>query len=103
MEAFLDGEEGKIRDAVHIVFASEKTRPDQPGLNASIKESEDVGNFRLVTLEGLVRMKLGAFHDKDRVHLRDLASVSLIDAGWLDRVPPELREKLEQILASPDE
>ena len=103
MEVFLDGAEGKIRDAVHIVFASEKTKADQPGLNAAIGESEDAGDFRLVALEALIRMKLGAFRDKDRVHLRDLVSVGLLDETWLDRVPAELKERLKQILASPDE
>jgi len=103
MEVFLDGAEGKVRDAIHVVFASEKTKADQPGLNASIGESEDAGDFRLVSLDALIRMKLAAFRDKDRVHLRDLASVGLLDETWLSRVPGELRERLEQILASPEE
>ncbi len=100
MEVFLDGAGGKVRDAIHVVFASEKTKADQPGLNAAIGESEDAGDFRLVSLDALIRMKLAAFRDKDRVHLRDLASVGLLDETWLSRVPAELRERLEQILAS---
>ena len=103
MEVFLDGVGGKVRDAIHVVFASEKTKADQPGLNAAIGESEDAGDFRLVSLDALIRMKLAAFRDKDRVHLRDLASVGLVDETWLSRVPGELRERLEQILASPEE
>jgi hypothetical protein len=103
MEMFLDGAGGKVRDAIHVVFASEKTKADQPGLNAAIGESEDAGDFRLVSLDALIRMKLAAFRDKDRVHLRDLASVGLLDETWLSRVPGELRERLEQILASPEE
>ena len=47
-------------------------------------------------------MKLSAFRDKDRVHLRDLASVGLIDATWLPRLSDELRERLAEILASPE-
>lgn len=103
MEVFLDGAEGKVRDAVHVVFAGEKTRADQPEPNASIDESEDAGSFRLVSLPALVRMKLSAFRDKDRVHLRDLASVGLIDGTWLPRLPKILRERLAEILATPDE
>ena len=103
MEVFLDGPQGKVRDAVHIVFAAEKTRPDQPEPNAGIDESEDAGEFRLVSLEALVRMKLSAFRDKDRVHLRDLASVGLLDATWLPRLPATLRARLDEILATPDE
>jgi hypothetical protein len=100
MEVFLDGEEGKVRDAVHIVFASERTLPDQPEPNAAIEESEDAGDFRLVTLDALVRMKLTAWRDKDRVHLRDLASVGLIDDTWPPRVPGPLQSRLIEILAT---
>lgn len=32
-------------------------------------------------LEALVRMKLTYFRDKDRVHLRDMLRVGLIDAS----------------------
>lgn len=103
MEVFLDGTEGKVRDAVHIVFAAERTKPDQPEPNAEIDEYEDVGEFRLLSLEALVRMKLSAFRDKDRVHLRDLLSVGLIDASWRQRLPSALQPRLEQILATPDE
>lgn len=103
MEVFLEGNEGKIRDAVHVVFAAEKTKPDQPEANAGVEESEDAGDFRLISLDALVRMKLSAFRDKDRVHLRDLVSVGLIDESWLQQLPPALQPRLEQILATPDE
>jgi len=103
LDVFLDHAKAKIADAVHIVFAGEKTRPDQPQANAEIEESEDAGAFRLVTLEALVRMKLSAFRDKDRVHLRDLISVGLVNASWLSRLPKELQTRLEEILATPDE
>lgn len=102
MDVFLDGPESRVGDAVHIVFAGERTRPDQPEPNAQVEEGEDAGNFRLVTLEALVRMKLSAFRDKDRVHLRDLLGVGLIDAGWLPRLPETLRRRLEEILADPE-
>ena len=103
MDVFLDGSEGKVRDAVHIVFASEKTRDDQPEPNADADESEATGDFRLISLEALVRMKLNAFRDKDRMHLRDLASVDLIDTSWLQRLSAPLRRRLESIFASPEE
>lgn len=100
MDVFLEGAEGKVRDAVHIVFAAEKTREDQPEPNASTCESEDTGEFRLISLEALVRMKLGAYRDKDRVHLRDLADVGLIDETWLVRLTPPLNKRLHDILNS---
>ena len=103
MDVFLEGPAGKVRDAVHIVFAAEKTRPDQPEPNATVEESEDAGAFRLISLEALVRMKLSAFRDKDRVHLRDLASVGLLDESSLARLSPILATRLREILDSPDE
>ena len=102
MDVFLEAAEDKVGDAVHIVFAAEKTLPDQPEPNARIEESEDAGDFRLISLEALVRMKLSAFRDKDRVHLRDLISVGLLDDSWLGRFPTELRSRLAQILSSPE-
>jgi hypothetical protein len=102
MHVFLDGTGSRVRDAVHVVFAGEKTRDEQPEPNAGLHESEDAGTFRLVSLEGLVRMKLSAFRDKDRVHLRDLASVGLIDATWLARVPATVRARLQEILSTPE-
>ena len=53
-------------------------------------------------LEALVRMKLTSFRDKDRVHLRDLIGVGLIDAGWVTRVPAPLRDRLQAVLDDPD-
>lgn len=103
MDVFLDGPASSVRDAIHIVFAAEKTRADQPEPNARIDESEDADGFRLIALPALVRMKLSAFRDKDRVHLRDLASVGLLDATWSPRLPETLRARLAEILATPDE
>ncbi|MBV9127999.1 MAG: nucleotidyltransferase family protein [Verrucomicrobia bacterium] len=102
MDVFLDGPDARVGDAVHIVFAGEKTLPTQPEPNARIEEIEAAGEFRLVSLEALVRMKLTAFRDKDRVHLRDLLAVGLIDASWLPRLPESLRARLEEIFATPE-
>lgn len=102
MDVFLDGPEGKVRDGIHIVFASEKTLSTQLEANAAVHESEMAGDFRLISLQALVRMKLGAFRDKDRVYLRDLADVGLIDETWLTKYSPTLSERLPQISYSPE-
>ena len=101
LDVFLDGPESKVGDGVHVVFAGEKTRSDQPEPNAGLEESEDAGEFRLISLAALVRMKLSAFRDKDRVHLRDLISVGLIDESWLPRLPASLRGRLQEIFNTP--
>jgi hypothetical protein len=103
MDIFLDGPDARVRDSVHIVFAAEKTFADSPAENADVAESEDGGNFRLIRLDSLVRMKLAAWRDKDRVHLRDLVEVGLVDASWLDRYSGELRERFQHILDTPEE
>lgn len=102
LDLFLDGPSGSPREAVHIVPAGERVRPDHPLSAPTVDESDDTGGIRVVSLEALVRMKLNAFRDKDRVHLRDLADVGLIDASWLTRVPPELAERLRSVLEQPE-
>ena len=99
---FLDGPDAKARDAVHIVFASEKVKADSLLPAPDVSESEATETFRLVTLDALVRMKLTAFRDKDRTHLRDLIDVELVDATWLQRLPSELSPRLQNLLDTPE-
>jgi hypothetical protein len=102
IDLFLDGAGASARDAVHVVFASEKVRADSPVAAPDVNESEMAENFRLVTLDALARMKLAAFRDKDRMHLRDLIDVGLIDSTWLERLEGEMRRRLNQILETPE-
>ena len=102
IDMFLDGPDAKARDAVHIVFASEKVRADYAAPVPDVSESEVTETFRLLSLNALVRMKLTSFRDKDRVHLRDLMDVGLVDASWLERVPPTLRARLQELLDNPE-
>jgi len=102
IDMFLDGPDAKARDAVHIVFASEKVRADYDSAAQDVSESEATETFRLLSLDALVRMKLTSFRDKDRVHLRDLMEVGLVDADWLTRVPAALRSRLQELLDSPE-
>jgi hypothetical protein len=55
--------QGECRDAVHIVFAQEKVR-GQSAPSPDVAESEAADQFRLITLEALVRMKLAAFREQ---------------------------------------
>src|SRR5207248_9354550 len=80
---FRDGPEGKPSEAVHLLFAGEKTRPDHLLPAPEIQTVEDAANFRVVTLESLLLMKLMSNRDKDRTHVRDLIGVGLVDASWL--------------------
>ncbi len=53
----------------------------------------------MVTLLDLVRMKLEANRDQDRVHLRDMIDVGLIGREILADLPPALANRLLPLLA----
>jgi hypothetical protein len=102
IEMFLDGPRAKARDAVHIVLAGEKVRPQYLEPAPDVAEAEDAPLFRILALDALVRMKLTSFRDKDRMHLRDLLDVGLIDGTWRDKLPPELAARLQELLDNPE-
>lgn len=83
-------------------MANEQVRPHEPPPNPDVSESEDAGDFRVISLEALVRIKLTAFCDKDRTHVRDLIEVGLVDAKWLTSLPHPLAERLRHLLDTPD-
>jgi hypothetical protein len=102
VEMFLDGPKAGVRNAVHLVFAAEKVRPNYPAPAPDVAESEATGSFRLLTLDALMRMKLTSFRDKDRTHLRDLIDVGLVNASWVPRLPSELGARLQSLLDNPE-
>lgn len=102
MDVFLDGPDAKVRDAVHIVFAGEKVRAHEELPNPDVTEFVIADGYRILTLEALVQIKLTAFRDKDRVHLRDLLGVGLIDNNWLSRLPPALSGRLQMLIDTPE-
>jgi len=102
VDMFIDGPQGRPSEAVHILFAGEKVRPDYEHASPDLDESERAADFQVTKLEALVRMKLIANRLKDRVHLLDLIGVGLIDATWPARFPPPLGERLQQLLDDPN-
>src|SRR5262249_39564146 len=98
---FLDGPDASVRDAVHVLFAGERVQADYTLANPDVGESEAGPAFRVVSLEALVRMKLTSFRRKDQVHIQDLIDVGLVDDSWLSRVPPSLRDRLQELLNDP--
>src|SRR5262245_54629521 len=102
-DMFLDGPAAKALDAVHVVFANERVRAEYAVPAPDVGEAEPSAAFRLISLEALVRMKLTSFRDKDRVHLRDLAGVGLVDDTWPVRFQEPLSGRLRQILANPED
>lgn len=102
VDMFLDGPDAKARDAVRVIFATEKVRAEYVLPAPDVDESEPGDSFRVLALEALVRMKLTSHRLHDRVHLRDLLEVGLIDATWPARFPPELAARLQDVLDTPD-
>lgn len=96
---FLDRSDPNPRHGLHLVWAGEKVKADDPLAVPTIDEREELepGKF-VVSLSGLARMKLTANHDKDRVHLRDMIEVGLIDRTMLPGLPAELAERLDALL-----
>lgn len=98
IDMFLDGPGARTRDAVHLAYAGEKVRSERPIAAPSVDEAQPTATIRVLALEAQVRMKLAAFHDQDRMDLRDLIDVGLVDASWPARLPDELAARLQQLL-----
>jgi hypothetical protein len=96
---FLDREDPNPRHAVHLVWAGEKVRPNYAVASPEVDQCQVLSEgIRVVSLEGLVRMKLMSDRDQDRVHLRDMIDVGLVDRDLLSRLPKVLSERLERLL-----
>ena len=102
IDMFLDGPVAKARDAVHVLFAGEKVRPEYAYPTTDVEPYDRGNGYRVVALESLVRMKLTSFRDKDRTHLRDMLDVGLIDASWLTRFPTDLATRLKELIDTPE-
>ncbi len=96
---FLEQADPNPRTGIHIVWADEKVRPDNllpaPGMDQRVELLP--GTF-VVSLAALIGMKLTANREHDRVHLRDMIDVGLIDRGMTDGLPAELAGRLDSLL-----
>jgi hypothetical protein len=96
---FLERDDPNPRQAVHLIWAGEKVRPEYahpaPGIDERL--ALEPGK-QVVTLVALVRMKLQANRDQDRVHLRDLIDVGLVGRDLLNGLPPDLAARLGPLL-----
>ena len=102
IDVFLDSPTSKAGDGVHVVFAGEMVRAYEPGPNPTLDETATLGGVAYLSLFSLVQIKLTAFRDKDRVHVRDMIGVGLVDASWLPRLPEPLAARLQELLDDPE-
>ncbi|MGA0420859.1 MAG: hypothetical protein ACO3P9_12650 [Phycisphaerales bacterium] len=101
---WLDPEDPRPKRAVHIVWANEITREGDP-LPAPDIEPTHVSEshpYPRVGFEEILRMKLLAWRDHDRAHLRDMVHIGLLRPEMLDRFDGVLRERLQFIFDNPE-
>ena len=100
---FLERDDPMPSRGVHVVFANEKLRPYHrhaaPPITPGIRSRQGV---EALDLRELLILKLMAFRRIDQVHIADLYKVNLIDDALADRIPEDLRPRLDEIRADPD-
>ena len=95
---FLDGPDGTLATAVHVILAGELTRPHDPSPvpDLGIGHRDEHAPWTRVEVEQLLHMKLLAMRPHDIVHIADLMRIGLVDRSWRDRVPEPLRERFDR-------
>ena len=96
---FLESTDPNPRKGVYLVWADEKVRPEYsipaPPVDAAV---EIEPGKSVVSLFELVQMKLLSNRDQDRVNLRDMIDVGLVDRSFESGLPDELSERLDVLL-----
>jgi len=99
---FLDGEDGKPSQGIHILIAGRKVKESYVSATPVPKQALDIDGKSIIDLLELVRMKLNSYRRKDQTHLIDMIQVGLLDQSWPSRFEPELGERLQTLLDDPD-
>jgi hypothetical protein len=100
LDTLLYGESDSARNAVHLLFAVEKVRPNQATPNPEIGPQRKTflgKGVCVVPLADLLRMKLSSFRLKDQVHVQVMDASGLITPAVASSLPQELQERLEQV------
>jgi hypothetical protein len=96
---FLERADPNPRHAVHLLWAGEKVKADYPLPSPDVDHRHELEPGKhVISLPGLMAMKLMSNRDQDRVHLRDLIDVGLIDRTLLAGLPAELAGRLDTLL-----
>src|SRR5437016_7304364 len=61
VDVYIYGPQGRPSEAVHILFAGEKVRPEYEHGSPDLDESERAAEFQVATLPALLKMKLIAW------------------------------------------
>lgn len=88
LDMLLYGDADSAKNAVRLLFND----------NFAPEKKRILGKQVFVTpIADLLRMKLNAFRDKDRVHVRSMDAAGLITTGIEEKLPDELRARLQQV------
>jgi len=99
---FLDLPSSKLAAAVHLHFANESTAGEALPPAPDIAEVDKAGEFPVLTLDALVRLLLTNHRRLDRLCVRDLIDVGLVDNSHSRRHVPEITVRLQALLNDPD-
>jgi hypothetical protein len=105
VDMFLDGVQANDRDSIRLFFVGDRVSSGDVEPNPDVEEYVLAPPFRVLNLGPLVRMSLASCRTVDRVHIRDLIDVGLVDNTWPDLLSgdrPELADRLRTLLANPD-
>ena len=103
VDLFIENENVKASEGVHLLFEGEKVKPDSTTAAPLLTETEASTNFRVLKLDALLRMKLEAYRLKDQMHISDMKTVGLVDETSPERFPSPLKERLAKIVNDPNE
>jgi hypothetical protein len=90
----------KAPSAVHLLFSGENVKATQAAPNPAVAPERKTikgQEVAVIPVTDLVRMKLSANRDKDRVHLRSLDAAGLITPEIERGLPKLLRARLQQV------
>lgn len=90
----------KAVNAIHLLFSGEKVKESQAIPNPPVapeRKTVQGQEISIIPLADLVRMKLSANRDKDRVHIRSMDAAGLITAQIERDLLEPLRGRLHEI------
>ena len=95
---FLDAKKPNPKTGVRVVMAGELVRPHEahPAPDLDSRQRFDAGYYVIGLIE-LVEMKLQANRRVDQLHIEDMLRTGVIRQTLVDRLPSDLRARLEHI------
>ncbi len=101
-DVFIESPDVRLHSAVKFVFAGEKQYTGDSCSLPDVDKSERTKNFQVLALEPLVRVGLSSYRREDRMLLRDMLDVGLMDESWLAKLPADLAARLKELIDTPD-